>query len=44
MASEMKSAGKLFLNSSCPVWGKPNCAKGMHPESNQQSMTSGTRR
>ena len=24
--------------------GNPHCANGMHPESNQQSMTSGTRR
>ena len=40
----MKSAGKLRSNCSRPRCGKPHCANGMHPESNQQSMTSGTRR
>jgi hypothetical protein len=44
MASEMKSAGNWAANSSCPACGQPHWAKGMAPESNQQSITSGTRR
>ena len=45
MASQMKSAGKAASNFALEpgAWGKPHCAKGMQPESNQQSMTSGTR-
>ena len=41
----MKSAGKRCLEaargSRC---GAPNCANGIEPESNQTSITSGTRR
>src|SRR5258708_4279951 len=44
IGSRMKSAGKLRSNSACPRWGYPHWANGMHPESNQQSMTSETRR
>ncbi len=40
----MKSAGKASRNASSPWCGKPHCANGMQPESNQQSITSGTRR
>ncbi len=44
MASQMKSAGNWSRKRSTLRWGKPHWAKGMLPESNQQSMTSGTRR
>ena len=40
----MKSAGKRPARSSCPSKGGGYCANGMAPESNQQSMTSVTRR
>ena len=40
----MKSAGNAPSNLSLFWCGQPHCAKGMQPESNQQSMTSGTRR
>ena len=46
MASLMKSAGNCPAKRSCePSWcGYPHWAKGIAPESNQQSITSGTRR
>src|SRR5262249_40875541 len=40
----MKSAGNVSSNSCEPWRGWPRCAKGIAPESNQQSSTSGTRR
>src|ERR1700694_3879261 len=39
----MKSAGKVCLNSFSPWRGYPRCAKGIEPESNHVSSTSGTR-
>jgi hypothetical protein len=44
IASLMKSAGKETSNCSCPRWGQPHWANGIDPESNQASITSGTRR
>ena len=44
IASEMKSAGNWASNSAEPACGQPHCANGIAPESNQQSITSGTRR
>ena len=44
IASEMKSAGKLRSNSCAFLCGQPHWAKGIEPESNQASITSGTRR
>ncbi len=40
----MKSAGNERSNSAWPRCGAPHWAKGMQPESNQASITSGTRR
>src|SRR5258708_32654607 len=40
----MKSAGKVSSNSFVPCSGCPRWAKGIEPESNQASSTSGTRR
>src|SRR5215831_589292 len=44
MASQMNCAGNDRRNSASFRSGAPNWANGMAPESNQTSMTSGTRR
>jgi hypothetical protein len=43
MASQMKSAGKRLSKTSPFSNGWCHCATGMEPESNQASITSGTR-